>query len=156
MNKKFFTLILIVCFFLSGVSYGQLSDNKSVKIEITVKDGNKLITAPVRTVTVSFSRSSNNVTATDGTEKKTETKNYYFSLDFEKQDLTFLKAFMKNKTGIDGQVTMVDSDGKLPSRKLEFTKATIESLTDQLNSDYNSSYLSIGCASLIIDGVSLE
>lgn len=155
MNKKKFTLLLIVFCFLTGMSYGQQED-KRVKIEITVKDGNKTIVAPVRTATFSFTTSANNSTATDGSEKKEQTKNYYFSIDFEKQNIELLKAFMTNKNGLDGAITVVDSYGKLPSRKLEFTKANIDSLSDQITADYTSAYMSIVCATLIIDGVKVQ
>lgn len=155
MNKKKFTLILIAFCFLTGMSYGQQED-KRVKIEITVKEGNKTIVALVRSATFSFTTSTNNVTTTDGTEKKEQTKNYYFSIDFEKQNIELLKAFMTNKNGLDGYITMVDSYGKMPSRKLEFTKANIDSLSDQTTADYTSAYMSIVCATLIIDGVKVQ
>ncbi|RZJ52080.1 MAG: hypothetical protein EOO44_12920 [Flavobacterium sp.] len=156
MNKKIFTIVLTAFLFLTGISYGQQFEEKRVKIEITVKDGNKTITVPVRSVTLSFSKPLSVATATDSTEKKAETKYCNFSLDFEKLDIALLKAFMKNKSGIDGQIIMVDSYGKVPTRKLDFTKATLEALSDQLTADYNSSYMSISCASLTIDGVNLE
>ncbi|KFF06447.1 hypothetical protein [Flavobacterium reichenbachii] len=155
MNKKNFTLLLIVFCFWTGLSYGQL-DEKRVKIEITVKDGSKTITALVRSATVSFSKSAAGSVAADSGDKKSESKYYYFSLDFEKQDIALLKAFMKNKNGIDGQITMVDMNGKLPARKFEFTKATLDALSDQLTADYTSTYMSIACSSMIIDGVNLE
>lgn len=156
MNKKKLIFLLIVFCFLTGLSYAQQSDDKRVKIEITVKDGNKMIVAPVRSATFSFTTSSNNIKAADGNEKKEQTKNYYFSIDFEKQNVELLKSFMSNKNGLDGHITMVDSYGKMPSRKLEFTKANIDSLSDQLTADYTSSYMSIVAASLIIDGVKVE
>jgi hypothetical protein len=155
MNKKNFTLLLIVFCLWTGLSYGQLEE-KRVKIEITVKDGSKTTTALVRSATVSFSKSAAASVAADSADKKSESKYYYFSLDLEKQDIALLKAFMKNKDGIDGQITMVDVYGKLPARKLEFTKAKLDALSDQLTADYNSSYMSIVCASMIIDGVNLE
>lgn len=156
MNKKIFTIVLIALCFLTAKSFGQQPDDKSVRIEITVKDGNKVITAPLRSASLAFSKSSGNVTGTDGVDKKVETKTYFFAIDFEKQDLNLLRAFMKNKSGLDGEITMVDSYGKLPTRKMEFTKATVDSLSEQLTGDYNSSYISISCATLIIDGVTIE
>lgn len=156
MNKKKFTLMIIVFCFLTGLSYGQQLEDKRVKIEITVKDGSKTIVAPVRSATFSFTTSTNNITATDGSEKKEQTKNYYFSIDFEKQNIELLKAFMTNKNGLDGQITVVDSYGKMPARKLQFTKANIDSLSDQITADYTSAYMSILCTSLIIDGVKVE
>ena len=155
MNKKKFALILIAFCFLTGMSYGQQED-KRVKIEITVKDGNKTIVAPVRSATFSFTTSTNNSTASDGSEKKEQTKSYYFSIDFEKQNIELLKAFMANKNGLDGAITVEDSYGKIPSRKLEFTKANIDSLSDQTTADYTSAYMSIVCATLIIDGVKVQ
>lgn len=141
---------------MTGLSYGQQLEDKRVKIEITVRDGNKTIIAPVRSATFSFTTSTNSSTATDGTEKKEQMKNYYFSIDFEKQNIDLLRAFMTNKNGLDGQITVVDSYGKMPSRKLEFTKANIDSLSDQITADYTSAYMSIVCSTLIIDGVKVE
>ncbi|MNY73077.1 hypothetical protein D3C86_2117700 [compost metagenome] len=50
----------------------------------------------------------------------------------------------------------MDTYGKTPSRKFEFKGATLEALSDQLNGDYSSSYFSLNCKTLIIDGVTLE
>nr|WP_315222676.1 hypothetical protein [uncultured Flavobacterium sp.] len=152
MNKKSLTLLAIVFFFLTQISYSQF-DEKRTKIEISIKDGNKTIIVPVRSSTVSFSRSANSV---KDTENSNDSKNYYLSIDFEKQDINLLRAFAKNKTGIDGELTMIDIYGKAPSRKFEFKGATLDALSDQLNSDYSSSYFSLNCRSLIIDGVTLE
>ncbi len=156
MNTKKFTLLIIAFCFLTGLTYGQQLEGKSIKIEITVKVGNKTIIAPVRTATFSFNTSISNGTATDGIEKKAQKKNYYLSIDFEKPNIALLEAFMANKNGLDGQITMVDSSGKIPLRKLEFTKANIDSLSDQITADYTSTYMSIMCATLIIDGVNIE
>lgn len=156
MNKKNLTLVLIVFCFFTALCFGQQTDDKRVKIELTVKDGNKTIVAPIRSVTFSFTKSTSNSTAADGSEKKEVTKNYYFSLDLEKQNIALLKAFMTNKNGLDGQVIMIDTYGKMPPRKLEFTKANIDSLSDQITGDYTSAYLSIICSTLIIDGVNVE
>ncbi|MDX6182875.1 hypothetical protein SGQ44_11195 [Flavobacterium sp. Fl-77] len=152
MNKKSLILLAIVFFFLTQISYSQF-DEKRTKIEISIKDGNKTIIVPVRSSTVSFSRSANSV---KDTENSNDLKNYYLSIDFEKQDINLLRAFAKNKTGIDGELTMIDIYGKAPSRKFEFKGATLDALSDQLNGDYSSSYFSLNCRSLIIDGVTLE
>ncbi|KAF2508289.1 hypothetical protein [Flavobacterium foetidum] len=154
MNKKFFTLLVFVLCFFTELMHAQQED-KRIKIEITLKDGNKTIKAAVRSATFSFTRSVNNFSGTESKENK-ETNNYYFSLDFEKQDIALLAVFMKNKGGVDGQITMTDSYGKLPSRKFDFTKARIDSLSDQINADYSSSYFSLICSSMIIDGVNLN
>lgn len=149
MNKKFFTIVMIVCCFISSLTYAQ-QDEKRIKIEILVKDGGKTIKAPVRTATFSFTKS---VINSETNEVK---NNYYFSLDFEKQDIVLLAAFMKNKAGIDGQIIMTDSYGKMPARKFDFTKGRIDSMSDQLTADYSSAYMSLLCDTLIIDGVKIE
>ncbi|MBE8728314.1 hypothetical protein [Flavobacterium hungaricum] len=149
MNKKFFTIVLIACCFFSVLTYGQ-QDDKRIKIEILVKDGAKTIKAPIRSATFSFTKS---VINTETNEVK---NNYYFSLDFEKQDIVLLAAFMRNKTGIDGQIIMTDSYGKMPVRKFDFTKGRIDSMSDQITADYNSSYISLLCDTLVIDGVKID
>lgn len=149
MNKNFFTLFVIACLFFSLTTFGQ-QDDKRIKVEITVKDGNKIIKGVLRSATVSFTRSIVNA------ETNEIKNNYYFSIDFEKQDIALLSAFMKNKNGLDGEITMTDVYGKLPTRKLEFTKGKIDSLSDQITADYNSSYMSLNCDSLIIDGVKID
>lgn len=149
MNKKIFTILLIACCFISVLSYGQ-QDDKRIKIEIWVKDGAKTVKAPVRSATFSFTKS---VINTETNEVK---NNYYFSLDFEKQDIVLLAAFMKNKNGIDGQIIMTDSYGKMPARKFDFTKGRIDSLSDQITADYNSAYMSLLCDTLVIDGVKID
>ncbi|WP_281233115.1 hypothetical protein [Flavobacterium gelatinilyticum] len=151
MNKKILSFFLIAFCFLTQISYGQLEE-KRTKVEITVKDGNKTITVPVRTATVSFTRSSAPKDAAD----QSETRNYYLTVDFEKQDTNLLRAFATSKKGLDGQITMVDTYGKLPSRKFEFKGGKLDSLSDQLASEYTSSYFSIYCNLLIIDGITIE
>ncbi len=139
---------MIACLFISSLSYGQ--EDKRIKIEIALKDGNKTTKAVLRSATFSFTKST-----AIGTESEIK-NNYYFSLDFEKQDIALLAVFMKNKAGVDGQITMIDTFGKLPTRKFDFTKGRIDSLSDQLTADYTSSYISLLCDSLIIDGVKIE
>lgn len=149
MNKKSLSLLLIIFCLATGLASAQQLEEKRVKIEITVKDGNKSITSSVRTATFSFTKPAES--STDASQK-----NYYLAIDFEKQDLNLLRAFAKNKNGLDGQLTMVDTYGKMPSRKFEFKAATLESLSDQLNGDYASSYFSLNCSMVIIDGVTIE
>jgi len=154
MNKNFFTLLLMTFLFVSALTYGQ--EDKRIKIEISLKDGNKIVKGTVRSATFSFTKSANNIAQKDGTEKAEVKNNYYFSLDFEKQDIALLTAFMKNKAGIDGEITLTDTYGKQPTRKFDFTKGKIDSLSDQLTADYTSSYMSLVCETLIIDGVKID
>nr|WP_294784285.1 hypothetical protein [uncultured Flavobacterium sp.] len=149
MNKIFFTITLFTCLFFSVVTFGQ-KDDKRITIEISLKDGNKIIKAPVRSITFSFTKSVVNAETNEGKN------NYYFSLDFEKQDIALLTALMKNKAGIDGQITMTDSYGKMPARKFDFTKGRIDSMSEQLTADYSSSYMSMICDTLIIDDVKID
>ncbi|OXA83182.1 hypothetical protein [Flavobacterium hercynium] len=151
MNKKNFSLILLFFCFLTGMVQAQQSDDKRMKIEITVKDGNKTVSGLIRTATFSYSKP-----ADADAKDKYPTKNFYFSLDFEKMNIALLQAFTKNKNGIDGVITMTDTYGKSPARKLEFTKATLESMSDQLAADYSSAYFTIGSDTLIIDGVNVQ
>jgi hypothetical protein len=152
MNKKIFTLLMVACLFISSLSYGQ--EDRRIKIEIALKDGNKTVKALLRSATFSFTKTS--VAAADGTDKSEVKNNYYFSLDFEKQDIALLAVLMKNKVGVDGQITMTDVFGKLPTRKFDFTKGRVDSLSDQLTADYTSAYISLLCDSLIIDGVKID
>ena len=152
MNKKILSLLFLFFCFLTQITYAQ-TEEKRTKIEITVKDGNKTITAAVRSATISFAKPS--VAAKDSLDK-TDTKSHFMSIDFEKQNIALLSAFAKNKNGIDGELIMVDTYGKTPTRKFEFKGALLDALSDQLNGDYSSSYFSLNCRSLIIDGVTIE
>ncbi|MCR4033747.1 MULTISPECIES: hypothetical protein [Flavobacterium] len=149
MNKIFFTITIIATLFFSVLTYGQ-QDDKRIRVEISLKDGNKVVKAAVRSVTFSFTKS---VVNSETNEVK---NNYYFSLDLEKQDIPLLATFMKNKAGIDGMITMTDNYGKLPMRKFDFTKGRIDSMSDQINGDYSSAYISLISDSLIIDGVKID
>ncbi|QSW88787.1 MULTISPECIES: hypothetical protein [Flavobacterium] len=151
MNKKILSFLLISFLFLTQITYAQLEE-KRTKVEITVKDGNKTITVPVRTATVSFTKG----IASQDPLDKTDNRNYYLTVDFEKQDTNLLRAFASHKNGLDGQITMIDTFGKLPTRKFEFKGGKLDSLSDQLSADYTSSYYSIYCNLLIIDGVTIE
>ena len=151
MNKKILSLLLICLCFLTQISFGQI-DEKRTKIEISVKDGNKMLTVPLRSATISFTKGANY----KDPEDKTDNRSYYLNIDMEKQDINLLRAVAGSKNGLDGQITMVDTYGKTPTRKIEFKAAKLDALSDQLTGDYSSSYFSFYCNLLIIDGIKIE
>ncbi|GAA3784478.1 hypothetical protein [Flavobacterium ginsengiterrae] len=151
MNKKILSLLLICFCFLTQISFGQI-DEKRTKIEISVKDGNKMLTVPLRSATISFTKGANY----KDPEDKTDNRSYYLNIDMEKQDINLLRAVAGSKNGLDGQITMVDTYGKTPTRKIEFKAAKLDALSDQLTGDYSSSYFSFYCNLLIIDGIKIE
>ncbi len=151
MNKKILSLLLICFCFLTQISFGQI-DEKRTKIEISVKDGNKMLTVPLRSATISFTKGANY----KDPEDKTDNRSYYLNIDMEKQDINLLRAVAGSKSGLDGQITMVDTYGKTPTRKIEFKAAKLDALSDQLTGDYSSSYFSFYCNLLIIDGIKIE
>lgn len=151
MNKKILSLLLICFCFLTQVSFGQVEE-KRTKIEISIKDGNKTLTVPLRSATISFTKGANY----KDPEDKTDNRSYYLNLDLEKQEIDLLRVIAANKSGLDGQISMIDTYGKTPTRKIEFKAAKLDALSDQLSGDYSSSYFSFYCNLLIIDGVKIE
>lgn len=147
---KFLTCFFL--FFFSNLLFSQQTDEKRMKIEVSVKDGKNQIISVIKSYTISYNRT----LLTPENNKSGETKAFYISLDFEKQDIPFLKAFVQNKTGLDGQITVTDTYGKLPSRKIEFQSATMDVMNDQSMGEYTGMYMNLSCNILTIDGLKIE
>lgn len=158
MKIKFWFFVLAFLYLSAETASAQYAEEKRVKMELTVKDGNKMVVAAARSFTVSFNRSNAPAkdTANKGVSPAEPVRGHYLSIDFEKQDIRLLQAFMQNKGGLDGQLITTDSYGKLPPRKIEFKSAVLETMNDQCTGDYGSAFMTLSCEGLIIDGVKLE
>ncbi|MCW3466171.1 hypothetical protein [Chitinophaga nivalis] len=156
MKIKFVFFVLAFIGLTVETVSAQYAEEKRIKMEITVKEGNKQVIAAARSFTVSFNRASAPVKDTANKNAVAETsRGHYLSIDFEKQDLPLLRAFIQNKGGLDGQLIATDSYGKLPGRKIEFKSAVLETMNDQMTGDYGSAFMTLACEELIIDGVKL-
>ncbi|UHO40108.1 hypothetical protein H5J24_08910 [Chryseobacterium capnotolerans] len=147
---KFLTFLIL--FFPAKMLLSQQTDEKRMKIEVSVKDGKNQIASVIKSYTISYNRT----LITPENNKSGETKAFYISLDFEKQDIPFLRAFVQNKAGLDGQITVTDTYGKLPSRKIEFQSATMDIMNDQAMGDYTGMFINLSCNILTIDGLKIE
>ncbi|WP_212004717.1 hypothetical protein [Chitinophaga sp. HK235] len=158
MKIKFWGFVLAFLYLSVETVSAQYSEEKRIRMEVTVKEGGKQVIAAARSFTVSFNRA--NEPVKDSTNKSLSaagpSRGHYLSIDFEKQDIQLLRAFMQNKGGLDGQIIVTDSYGKLPSRKIEFKLAVLETMNDQVTGDYGSAFMTLNCEGLIIDGVKLE
>jgi len=136
--------------------FAQQTDDKRMKIELTLKDG-KNTTSLIKSFTVSYNRTLVNADKTKGKDELSgDTKPVYLSLDFDRQDLSVLRAFTQNRSGLDGQITVTDTYGKLPLKKLEFKSAVMDLMTDQATGEYTSAYITLSSTGLSIDGVKIE
>lgn len=158
MKIKFWSFILAILYLSVETANAQYSEEKRIKMEITVKEGSKQVIAAVRSFTVSFNRL--NAPVKDSVNKNLPAaelpRGHYLSVDFERQEIQLLRAFIQNKGGLDGQIIATDSYGKLPPRRIEFKSAVLETMTDQATGDYGSAFMTLNCEGLIIDGVKLE
>ncbi|MCS4305618.1 hypothetical protein [Chryseobacterium sp. BIGb0232] len=145
-------LIFILLFLPVKFLFSQQPDEKRISIEVSVKDGKNQIASVIKSYTISYNRT----LITPENNKSGETKAFYISLDFEKQDIPLLKAFVQNKSGLDGQITITDTFGKLPARKIEFKSAVMDLMTDQTTGDYHGMFMNLSCNVLIIDGLKIE
>lgn len=145
---KFLTFLIL--FFPAKMLFSQQTDEKRMKIEVLVKDGKSQIASVIKSYTISYNR-----TLLTAENKSAETKAFYISLDFEKQDIPFLRAFVQNKAGLDGEITVTDTYGKLPPRKIEFQAATMDVMNDQAMGEYTGMYMNLSCNILTIDGLKI-
>ncbi|BAP31758.1 uncharacterized protein CHSO_2721 [Chryseobacterium sp. StRB126] len=144
-------LICILLFLPIKMLFSQQTDEKRLKIEITVKDGKSQLVSVIKSYTISY-----NKTLLTAENKSNDVKAFYLSLDFEKQDIPLLRAFTQNKNGLDGQITITDTYGKLPPRKIEFKSAVMDVMTEQTTGDYNGMYMNLSSNVLSIDGLKIE
>ncbi|MBC9909648.1 hypothetical protein [Chitinophaga varians] len=159
MKTKFWIFAWAFLYLSIGTVHAQQSEEKRIKITLTVKTDNGPVVAVIRSFTVSFNRTLN-TPAQDAVNGKPVAadapRGHYLSADFEKQDIPLLRAFMQNKKGLDGEITVTDAFGKLPGRKVAFKAAILETMNDQVTGDYGSAFMTFSCETLMIDGVKLE
>lgn len=147
---KFLTFLIL--FFPAKMLFSQQTDEKRIKIEVSVKEGKNQIASVIKSYTLSY----NKTLLTPENNKSGETKAFYISLDFEKQDIPLLRAFIQNKSGLDGQITVTDTYGKLPARKIEFQSATMDVMNDQTMGEHTGMFMNLSCNILAIDGLKIE
>lgn len=152
-NIKLLFFALAFLYLSTGTALAQQEEGKRLKIELTVKAGNEQVTSAIRSFTVAYNRALND-TGKDSVAEPP--KGHYLSIDLEKQHIPLLRVLMPNRKGLDGQITVVDTYGKLPTRKIEFKLAVMETMNDQVTGDYGGAFMTLNCATLIIDGVKLE
>jgi hypothetical protein len=154
---KIFTFILL--FWPLKILWAQQLEDKRLKIELVLQDG-KNTTSLIKSLTTSYNRT---LVSSEKNDKKKEessdentAKPFYLSMDLDRLDLAVLTAFNKNRQGMDLQINITDTYGKMAPRKLEFKSAVMDILTDQVTGDYISSYITVGCMGLVIDGVKID
>ncbi|NML39755.1 hypothetical protein HHL17_21330 [Chitinophaga sp. G-6-1-13] len=159
MKTKFWIFALAFLYLSMGTAHAQQSEERRIKIELMVKTGNSQVVAVIRSFTVSYNRTLNTPVqdSVNGKPGPADApRGHYLSADFEKQSIPLLRAFMQNKKGLDGEITVTDAFGKLPGRKIAFKSAMLETMNDQVTGDYGSAFMTLSCEELIIDGVKLE
>lgn len=149
-NRKVYWL-LPVLFLFANVVNAQSSEEKRMKIELTVKHGSETTVSILSSTSISFTRQDYAVDSSN-----LPIRNFSLAVNFDKPSIQTIRAFIKNKNGVDGQITVVDTYGKLPSRKLEFKSAILDGLSDQFTSDYTTMYFTMRCAELTIDGLKID
>ena len=158
-RKKVFGLMITLCLCL-GIAQAQQIDERRMKIEMTVRQGNEEIIAALTSATISSNRGLNESLVSDSLSRQGTNKEnvrlYDIGIALDRQNIKLLSAFVKNKKGLNGHIILTDTYKKLPSRKIEFTSAVLDALNDQFTNDYSSAYMSIRCGTLMIDGLDIE
>lgn len=149
-NWKCYCLLPVLLLFGMFVN-AQSSEDKRMKIELTVKHGTETIVSTLSSSTVAYTRQDYAVDSSS-----LPIRNFVLSVNFDKSGIQTLRAFIKNKNGVDGQITITDTYGKLPSRKLEFKSAIMDGYSEQFASEYSSMYFNMRCAELTVDGLKFE
>ena len=152
-----------------GNSLHAQSEESRNKIQMTSSYAGKTIVTDLNSVSPSFSRYTDYVDvnpATDSAKLKgaysTDKKSTIFlTLGVRKVDSNLLQLFSKRQTRFDGTITITDTYGKNPPIIFKFTKAALESYSDQFTTaSYNDSYSAasvvISCTGLSINGINIE
>lgn len=169
--KKFLNLSLIIlalsCFSFSAKAQSEERN----KIMMTINSGGKNITTELSAASFGITRYdtySTPVTTDSATGTASKTKpavpergNYYLAVSAMKVDAELLKVFSKKETRFSGTITITDTFGKNPPREIKFTKASLDSYSDQYTSaSYDDAYgyasIVLGCSTLSINGVEME
>lgn len=155
-SKKLFLLIFTFCAFLQ-LAHSQSTDEKRMKIEICIKNGNEKICTALQSVMFSFNRPAVSDSQQVSTANQENSRIYYLAIYLERQNISLLKALIRNKNGVEGIITMTDTYGKLPAREINFRSAVIDSFNDQFVNEYpGTAYMTLRCAEIIIDGLKIE
>ncbi|WP_343691161.1 hypothetical protein [Chitinophaga sp.] len=144
-------LWLLPLFVLFGQVASAQQDDRRMKIELIVKQGSETIVSTLTSASMAYSRQSYAVDSSD-----LPVRNFNLAINFDKPAIQIIRAFIKNKNGLDGQIVTTDTYGKLPTRKMEFKSAVMDGLTDQITNDYSTMYLTMRCTELIIDGLKMD
>lgn len=152
-NRKLFWLAAMF-FLLGNTVYAQRYDDKRMKLELTIITAKGKVVANVTSASISASRYEYD--DADTTQPKKPTRNFALGLTFDNPSIEMLRAVLSNKNGVDGFVTMSDSYNKVPTRKIEFKSALLDGLSDQLTTDYSSSFFTLKTMELTIDGLKIE
>jgi hypothetical protein len=150
-NRKIYWL-LTVFFLVGNTLYAQRYDDRRMKIELQLKVGKETIVSTLSSASVTFTTPYED---SDSLSKK-PARNFILAMTFEKADMPALRAFIKNKNGVDGAIILADSFGKMPSRKIGFTSAVLDGYTDQFTNEYSNMYFTIKCVELVIDDLKME
>ncbi|MFH6998554.1 hypothetical protein ACHRVZ_11520 [Flavobacterium sp. FlaQc-57] len=157
MKKKIIlsAFILILSFF-TNIATAQ-SDETRNQIQVTINFEGKVINTELRTFSISASRDNDS----DPKKQKKEETRFYLYFELKKNDTEFLRIFSKKQTKVDGTVVLADNYGKNLPRIIGFSKASLTTYNDQLNSSsYNESSglisIALICSELIVDGIQIE
>lgn len=157
MKKRIILPALIVLLSLFANIATAQSDESRNQIQVTINFEGKVINTELKTFSVSVSRDND----PDPKKQKKEETRFYLYLELKKNDIEFLRIFSKKQTKVDGTVVLADNYGKNLPRIIGFSKASLITYNDQLNSSsYSESSglmtVALICSELIVDGVQVE
>lgn len=157
MKKRIILPAFIVLLSLFANIATAQSDESRNQIQVTINFEGKVINTELKTFSISASRDND----PDPKKQKKEETRFYLYLELKKIDIAFLRIFSKKQTKVDGTVVLADSYGKNLPRIIGFSKASLITYNDQLNSSsYSESSglmtVALICSELIVDGVQVE
>ncbi|WP_104381202.1 hypothetical protein [Sphingobacterium sp. HMA12] len=149
-------LLFLTTIFFVNISHAQQWERNRMKIELSLQDGKETTISNLTTVSISFNKPST-MTAKDSVNQQVadDYNPCYIVITFDRLDIPLLRLFMKKNTTLNGQITVTDSYGKLPSRKIELKSVVMDGMNDNFVNDDETSFMNLSCKSLIIDGVML-
>lgn len=149
-------------------------EESRISIVLSVKSQGKTINTTLNSVSTTLSRYNDEtavslpVKGKDSTSTKTNVATtaykpgvFYLIMDAKNLQDDMMKLLASKKTTFDGTITITDSYGKIPTRKIQFLNGSLSSYSDQFSSTYygdsvGNVSLSLNCTGLSINGIMLE
>ncbi|MDR2282537.1 MAG: hypothetical protein LBE37_04980 [Sphingobacterium sp.] len=152
-----FLFISLSSLFAISTSRAQQWDGNRMKIELSINNGANTTVSSLTSLSISYNNPS--ATTTKDSVDNLVIEDYnpcYIVITFDQLDLPLLRLFRQKNTTLNGQITVTDSYGKRPTRKIELKSVVMDGMNDNFINDSETSFMNLSCKELIVDGIILK